>query len=77
MIYKEHVFYKNQKMKGRIFWVCGHYYRTKCKVRCVTDLTGRIIRTSTLHNHPPPVDKILCIDNKMREVFSTFLSQHV
>ncbi|XP_044262655.1 protein tramtrack, beta isoform-like isoform X22 [Tribolium madens] len=66
MIYKEHVFYKNQKLGARIFWVCGHYYKTKCKVRCVTDMVGRIIRTSILHNHPPPVDKILGIDNKMR-----------
>ncbi|XP_008198860.1 protein tramtrack, beta isoform isoform X23 [Tribolium castaneum] len=66
MLYKEHVFYKNQKMGARIFWVCGHYYLTKCKARCSTDPTGRLMRINILHNHPPPTDKTLCIHTKLK-----------
>ncbi|KAH0822446.1 hypothetical protein GEV33_000345 [Tenebrio molitor] len=39
MIFKEHLFYKNQNIPGKTFWVCGNYYRSKCKARCVTDST--------------------------------------
>ncbi|XP_063907098.1 modifier of mdg4-like isoform X36 [Zophobas morio] len=56
MIFKEHLFYQNQRVPTRIFWVCAFYYKSKCRARCVTDLNGRINRTSLLHNHPPPTD---------------------
>ncbi|XP_063907076.1 protein tramtrack, beta isoform-like isoform X15 [Zophobas morio] len=60
MVFQDNMFYiNNNKCRGRIFWICACYYRTKCKARVTSDSTGKILKSSVIHNHPPPTDKIV------------------
>ncbi|XP_018573597.1 protein tramtrack, beta isoform isoform X17 [Anoplophora glabripennis] len=58
MIYENYLFYINQTINNKLFWMCSNYYHTKCKARCVTSLEGKLQRISITHNHPPDCDKV-------------------
>nr|XP_008198855.1 PREDICTED: protein tramtrack, beta isoform isoform X18 [Tribolium castaneum] len=70
MVYNRNLFYINRKnAKGRTFWICNDYFTSKCKARCVSDSSGRLIRTTNIHNHPPPWEKIrqlVCLNVAVR-----------
>lgn len=58
MLFYGYMFYVNQKINNRTFWICSKYYQTKCKARCVTNMDCKLQKWTTVHNHPPDNDKI-------------------
>lgn len=73
MSFQGYLFYVNQKINQRTFWICSKYYHTKCKARCITNMENKIQKYSTMHNHPPDVEKVEFLK---KQESATFYSSH-
>ncbi|XP_019880604.1 protein tramtrack, beta isoform isoform X27 [Aethina tumida] len=54
LVYNGYKYYVNSRLTDRTYWLCSSYGKMdKCKARLMS--TGKSIKLSSEHNHPPPL----------------------